>query len=89
MDGGGACYCGRDDVAWVGAPFSIVSNLGVGAAIVDGTAHALGCTAKALLFPIRKVNSGMRFVREGRLKDGHSRDHLCCGEDGKGEDGIP
>jgi hypothetical protein len=87
-DGGGACYCSRDDVARVGAPFSIVSNLGVGAALVEGTAYALGCSGQSFL-PIRKVNSRMRVIREGRLKDGHSRDHLYCGEDGKVEGGIP
>jgi hypothetical protein len=39
-DCSGACYYGRDDVARMGVPFSTVSNKRVGAALVEGAAHA-------------------------------------------------
>ena len=87
-DGGGAGYCGRDDVARVGAPFSIVSDLRVSAAVVEGADHALGCSGQSFL-PIREVDSGMGVIREGRLKDGHGEWHLYCGEDEKRAGGIP
>jgi hypothetical protein len=58
--------------------------------IVGVVVPTVGCSGQSFL-PIRKVNSGMRVIRGGRLKDGHSNIHLYyySEEDAKGGSGIP
>jgi hypothetical protein len=63
-----------DDVARVAFPFGVFCDLGVGAAVVEGSAQALRCSGQRFL-PIRKVNARMRVIRERRLKKRHRHGH--------------
>jgi hypothetical protein len=74
-------------VARVGVPFGIICDEGVGVTRVEGAAHALSCSSQRFL-PIRKMNSGVRVIHEGRLKNGHSDVHLYSDDDEKGGGGM-
>ena len=64
--GGGPRCCGGDDVARVGVPFDIVGHERVGATLVEGAAHTLGCGGQRF-FPVREMDSRMGVICERRL----------------------
>ncbi len=52
----------------------MICDEGVGATVVEGTAHALSCSGQTFL-PIREVNAGVSVIRERTLKNGHRNGH--------------
>ncbi len=72
-----SAICCRDDVELVGVPFGVGGHERIGATVVNGSAHALGCIRERFLV-IAKMNARMDIVGEWGLENGN-----CNGSHGR------